>query len=124
MNPGRRLWALDADDFESCQHHLFDAAPYYMGACAVFDLLRETCEDRSTLYKRCAVNDCEEKIVRIADSLRCALFNLDGNLLGQHKCEVAEARKKNRLAAEQLISEYIELRFLYPRSYRNVFARE
>ncbi len=112
-----------AVDYSLFQQHLMAAIPWYHAANLLYAYLANSSaiegREQRDQFESLAVKGCEEKLVRCSDSLHHAILDVSGKQLSLYRDEVAEAfRTQGRLAAEQLVTEYIELRCLYPRSYR------
>ncbi|MGD0327137.1 MAG: hypothetical protein ABSB21_00675 [Halobacteriota archaeon] len=63
--------------------------------------------------------DCEEKCVRISESLNHALIDVDGRLTAAEINEIQKVKAKDELQAEMLVRQYIYNQLYYPPSFKD-----
>lgn len=117
--------AKEAGEFAISQRLILFSMPWYQAAMSLYQFLSacpQLRENRqSTYFESLAVKGCEEKLVRCSNSLYTAIFDVSGQLLRLFADELLEARQaRGRMASEQLLTEIIEFRYLYPRCFRHI----
>ena len=117
--------AKEASEYENSQRLLLVSMPWYQGALLLYYFLAKCPDVRDHMQKKefesLAVKGCEEKLVRCSNSLYNAMFDVSGQLLRIFTDEISEVRvSRGRIASEQLLTEIIEFRYLYPRNFRQI----
>ncbi len=111
--------ALEADSIEVFGGTLYASALFLYTALQIF---RALCEDPARTpsdYEARAANVAEEKLVRVAMSFENAVANRTGARLRDHRLRVREARRSGGAEAEeQALFELIDMKYYYPRCFR------
>ncbi len=111
--------ALDADSLEMFGGTLYASALFLYAALQVFRALAEDPTRTPAAYEAKAANVAEEKLVRVTMSFENAVANRTGARLRDHRQRVREARRSGGAdAEEQALFELIDMKYYYPRCFR------
>ena len=107
---------------------LFNAYPFFRAGKYAYQALLNSADEsvaqlrqdptmRERWEKRSI--DCEEKCVRISESLNHALIGVDGRLTAAEINEIQKVKAKDELQAEMLVRQYIYNQLYYPPSFKD-----